>query len=64
LKKELVHRASWPTKRDLGNAVFEYIEVFYNRTRRHSTLGMRSPVDYEQATNEHSIPTDPLATRT
>ena len=64
LKKELVHHASWPTKRDLGNAVFEYIEVFYNRTRRHSTLGMRSPVDYEQATNEHSIPTDPLATRT
>jgi transposase InsO family protein len=28
--------------------VFEYIEAFYNRQRRHSTLRMRSPVDYEQ----------------
>jgi transposase InsO family protein len=28
--------------------VFEYIEAFYNRERRHSTLGMRSPADYEQ----------------
>jgi hypothetical protein len=28
--------------------VFEYIEAFYNRRRRHSTLGMLSPVDYEQ----------------
>jgi transposase InsO family protein len=28
--------------------VFEYIEAFYNRERRHSTLGMRSPIAYEQ----------------
>jgi putative transposase len=47
LKKELVHRRSWQTKRELGSAVFEYIEAFYNRERRHSTLGMLSPAKYE-----------------
>ena len=48
LKKELVHRRSWPTRRELGAAVFEYIEAFYNRERRHSTLAMLSPAEYEQ----------------
>jgi len=48
LKKELVHRQSWPTRRELEAAVFEYIEVFYNRRRRHSTLGMLSPAEYER----------------
>ena len=48
LKKELIHRRSWPTRRELGSAVFEYIEAFYNRDRRHSTLGMHSPSEYEQ----------------
>lgn len=33
------HRQSWPTKRGLGSAVFECIEAFYSRERRHSTLG-------------------------
>ena len=47
LKKELIHRRSWPTRRELGSAVFEYIEAFYNRDRRHSTLGMLSPAEYE-----------------
>jgi putative transposase len=49
LKKELVHRHSWPTRRELTSEVFEYIEGFYNRTRRHSRLGMLSPADYEAA---------------
>jgi putative transposase len=49
LKKELVHRRSWPTRRELSSEVFEYIEAFYNRTRRHSRLGMLSPTDYEAA---------------
>jgi putative transposase len=48
LKKELVHRQSWPTRRDLGSAVFEYVEAFYNRQRRHSTLGYLSPEEFEQ----------------
>ena len=50
LKKELVHRRSWPTRRELTSEVFEYIEAFYNRTRRHSTLGYLSPADYENRT--------------
>jgi putative transposase len=39
LKKELVHRRCWPTRRELTSEVFEYVEAFYNTTRRHSTLG-------------------------
>jgi putative transposase len=50
LKKELVHRQSWPTRRELIGEVFQYIEAFYNRTRRHSTLGFLSPADYENRT--------------
>jgi putative transposase len=50
LKKDLIHRRSWPTKADARTAVFEYIETFYNRRRRHSLLGMRSPVDFENST--------------
>jgi putative transposase len=50
LKKELVHRQPWSTRRDLGSAVFEYIEAFYNRQRRHSTLGYLSPEQYEKTT--------------
>jgi putative transposase len=49
LKKELVNRRSWPTRRELGSAVFEYIEAFYNRERRHSTLSMLSPAEYERS---------------
>lgn len=48
LKKELVHRQSWPSRRDLASAVFDYIEAFYNRQRRHSTLGYLSPEEYER----------------
>jgi putative transposase len=48
LKKELIHRRSWPSRRELSAAVFEYIEAFYNRDRRHSTLGMHSPADFEK----------------
>ena len=47
LKKELINRRSWPSKAELRTEVFDYIEVFYNRERRHSTLGQRSPADYE-----------------
>ena len=50
LKKELVHRRSWPTRRELISEVFEFVEGFYNTTRRHSTLGYLSPVDFETGT--------------
>ena len=47
LKLDLLYRHSWPTRAAARSAIFEYIEVFYNRERRHSTLGNRSPADYE-----------------
>jgi hypothetical protein len=37
----------WASRSQLRSAIFEYIEGFYNPTRLHSTLGMRSPVEYE-----------------
>lgn len=48
LKAELVHRCIWPTRDAAARAVFEYIEVFYNRQRIHSTLGYRSPEAFER----------------
>lgn len=48
LKSELVHRRRFATRLAARTAVFEYIEVFYNRQRRHSYLGYLSPAEYEQ----------------
>jgi putative transposase len=50
IKKELVDRRSWPTRAELRTEVFDYIETFYNRERRHSRLGQRSPVEFENST--------------
>jgi putative transposase len=50
LKKDLIHRRSWPAKPQARTAIFQYIEAFYNRRRRHSTLGMLSPADFENRT--------------
>ena len=47
LKVELVHGESFATRKDMRRAVFEYIEVDYNRTRRHSANGYISPLAYE-----------------
>ena len=49
LKKELVHDARFVTRAEARAAIFEYIEVFYNRQRRHSSLGYVSPAEYEQS---------------
>jgi putative transposase len=49
LKKELVHGADFATRAEARAAVFEYIEVFDNNQRRHSSLGYVSPVEYEQS---------------
>ena len=53
LKKELVNRRAWPSRLELQSAVFEYIEGFYNRQRRHSTLNMLSPISYEELPDTH-----------
>ncbi len=44
---ELLDRQRWKTRVELANAIFEYLEIFHNRQRRHSSLGMVSPVEYE-----------------
>ncbi len=49
LKKELIHHEDYQTRAEARASIFEYIEVFYNRVRRHSALDYRSPVEYEQA---------------
>jgi transposase InsO family protein len=46
-KKELVHTRPWPDLKSLRTATFEWIETYYNRTRRHSTLGYLTPEEYE-----------------
>ena len=48
LKTELVHRRRWRTRLDLHDAVFEYVEVFYNRRRLHSSLEYKTPAEVEQ----------------
>jgi putative transposase len=48
LKKELVHDADFATRAEARAAIVEYIEVFYNTKRRHSSLGYVSPAEYEQ----------------
>jgi transposase InsO family protein len=48
LKVELVHDARWPTRAAARGAVFEYIEIFYNQQRRHSSLGFLSPRAFER----------------
>ncbi len=45
LKKEHVHQARFRTRAEAKAAVFEYIEVFYNRQRLHSALGYRTPAE-------------------
>ncbi len=47
LKKELIHDRRYLTREEAKQDIFEYIEVFYNRQRRHSTLGYRSPAEFE-----------------
>ncbi|MBB2747068.1 UNVERIFIED_ORG: transposase InsO family protein [Microbispora rosea subsp. rosea] len=47
MQTELLNRRRWNTRIELANAIFEYLEIFHNRQRRHSALGMRTPVEYE-----------------
>ena len=48
LKTELIYRVKFSTREDAKVKIFEYIEMFYNRERRHSSLGYKSPVDFER----------------
>ena len=51
LKKELVHHQRYATRDEARQSIFEYIEVFYNRQRLHSSLGYKSPEAFEASLN-------------
>jgi len=51
LKHELIYRRHFKTRAEARQAIFEFIEVFYNRQRLHSSLGYRSPIDFEDQNN-------------
>ncbi len=51
LKKELIYRVRFSTRAEAYRSIVEYIEVFYHRVRLHSSLGYRSPVDFETMSN-------------
>jgi transposase InsO family protein len=53
LKEELIHRQSWATRAQARRAIVDYIEVFFNRQRLHSSLGFLSPADYEARKIHH-----------
>lgn len=48
MQVEVLNRKRWRTRIELANAIFEYVEIFYNRQRRHSTLDMLTPIEYER----------------
>jgi putative transposase len=48
LKLELVYQVQWQTRAEARTAIFEYLELFYNRRRRHSSLGYLNPVEFER----------------
>jgi transposase InsO family protein len=48
MQTELLNRRRWKTRIELANAIFEYLEIFHNRQRRHSALGMLTPNEYEK----------------
>jgi len=57
LQTELLDRRHWRSRSELQTAIFHYIEVFYNRTRRHSALQYLSPVEYERRYHQQQAAT-------
>jgi putative transposase len=58
MQRELLDtRTVWETPEELGTAIFEWIEAWYNPRRRHTALGMRRPVQYEHRWNTTSLHT-------
>jgi transposase InsO family protein len=51
LKTELVYRRRWSGRHELRSALFEYIEIFYNRRRLHSSIGYKTPAEVEDEYN-------------
>jgi putative transposase len=47
MQVELLDRHRWRTRVEVANAIFEYLEIFHNRQRRHSSLAMLTPIEFE-----------------
>jgi transposase InsO family protein len=52
LQTELLNRKKWKTRIELSTALFDYLEIFHNRTRRHRALQMLTPIEYEKVNNQ------------
>lgn len=50
MQVELLDRHRWRTRVELANAIFEYLEIWHNRQRRHSSIGWLTPIEFENAT--------------
>jgi len=50
MQVELLNRRRWRTRVELANAIFDYLEIFHNRQRRHSALGYLTPIQFENET--------------
>lgn len=55
LKTELIYRRPWLTRQEARNAIGEYIEIFYNRIRRHTTIGGMSPAKFEKMAQTREV---------
>jgi putative transposase len=51
MQVELLDRERWNTRLELANAIFEHLEIWHNRQRRHSALGWLSPIEFERETS-------------
>jgi transposase InsO family protein len=51
----MIDRQSWATRTQVRRAVFDYIEVFFNRQRMHSSLGYLTPVEYEERIHHQRV---------
>jgi transposase InsO family protein len=58
LQTELLNRKEWKTRVELSTALFEYLEIFHNRTRRHSSLGMLTRSNMKRSTTRTQTPPD------
>jgi putative transposase len=54
MQTELLNTRKWKTRVELSSAIFDWVEAFYNRVRRHSALGMLSPITYEKLNSQHT----------
>jgi hypothetical protein len=55
MQTELLNRKKWKTRIELANAIFDYLEIFHNRQRRHSSIGMLTPIEYEMLHQQQPV---------